>query len=121
LCAFCQQEYYHYAITRDGYDWIVKDQTVEINGANYLDDTAFLESNCFVFSDYSNEWMRECDAVFIDSSNQYVLKDDAVRLDIPHGEDEYALEEDSKIIQLHGKRLRVHVEYDDKEDKVVAV
>lgn len=121
LCEFCRQEHYHYAIARDGYDWIEKDQTVEINEEYYLDDTDFLESRGFVFSNYSNEWMRERDAVFIESSNQYVFKDDAVRLDILHGEDEYALEENSRIIQLHGKILRVHVEYSGEEDKEVAV
>lgn len=121
LCEFCRQEYYHYAVACDGYDWISREQTVEINEEYYLDDTLFLGSKGFVFSNYSNEWMRERDAVFIESSNQYVFKDDAVRLDILHGEDEYALEENSKIIQLHGKSLRVHVEYSGEEDKEVAV
>jgi hypothetical protein len=117
VCQHCAETVFVNAyVGRRSTDLVREDHCVEHNGEWYLDDSDVLSAHNIVRTD-DGELADMDDCIFIHALGEYVLADDCVQLSIPHDEDEWARECDTKTITLHGEEKIVHEDYDGEEDE----
>jgi hypothetical protein len=117
VCEHCANTVFVTAYTgRRSHDLVRIDDCVEFNGDWYLDDSDVLSLHNIVRT-HDSELADMDDCIYLDYLGEYALTDECVRLHVAHGDDEYALECDTKTITLNGDEKIVHEEYDGKEDE----
>lgn len=118
VCDTCASRHYTRAIVdrRGNRDLIRDDDVIRINREDYLNDSDVL-TECGFMQTSDGEWLPEDEVIYLDYCDEYVDVDTCTRLDIAHGDDEWARDCDITTITLHGKDLTVHEDYDGDTDE----
>lgn len=117
ICDECREQNYTTAWINRREESLVRDgEVIHLNGTAYLDDSEVLSAHGFVWSEREQDWLQEDDAVYLEYLSDYVAEGNTVKLDIDFGSDSYALDGDTKEIELNGETLCVHEDYDGPED-----
>lgn len=121
VCSHCCDRYFTYAMVdrRRNRDYVRDDDVIEIAGECYLNDDGLLSDLDFV-QDIDGDWQDSDDCIYLDYLGEYVLSDDCTRLDIPHGDDEYARDIDVITVTIMGDEKTVHEDYDGPTDEKIA-
>lgn len=125
VCEYCLERHYTYAVvstSRYGhdYEYVHNDYVVRTtDDVNFVDDRELLMDADYVLDD-KGDWRPEDECMYLEYLGEYVLIDECTRLDVPHGDDEYARAGDTITVVLHGEELEVHEDYDGPTDESIA-